>query len=111
MPVSADFLEAVREALGFVPGLRAKRMFGGAGIYTGDVMFALALDDALYLKSDVETDAAFEARGLDPFVWRDRTGREVAMSYRQAPEELWEDEEAARDWAELAIAAALRKTR
>ena len=111
MAVSGHFLEAVRETLGFVPELRAKRMFGGAGFYCGEVMFALAIDDALYLKADAETAPEFEALGLSPFMWRDRTGREVAMSYRQAPGDLWEDPDVARDWTDRALAAARRKAR
>jgi DNA transformation protein len=109
MAVSGRFLDAVRDALGFVPELRVKKMFGGAGLYAGETMFAIAMEDMLYLKSDAGTAAEFEARGLPPFVWRDRTGREIEMSYRQAPEELWEDEDVAREWAEKALAAARRK--
>jgi DNA transformation protein and related proteins len=109
MAVSDHFLDAVRDVLGFIPDLRAKRMFGGAGIYAGPIMFALAVDEALYLKSDAETAAEFDARGLAPFLWRDRSGREIAMSYRQAPEDLWEDPDVARDWADRALAAARRK--
>jgi DNA transformation protein len=109
MAVSDHFLEAVRDALGFIADLRAKRMFGGAGIYAGPTMFAIAIEEMLYLKSDAETAAEFDARGLAPFLWTDRSGREIAMSYRQAPEDLWEDPDVARDWADRALAAARRK--
>jgi DNA transformation protein len=107
--VSGRFLDAVRDVLGFVPDLRVRKMFGGAGIYSGETMFAVAIEDMLYLKADAETAGEFDARDLPPFVWRDRTGREMPMSYRQAPEELWEDQDAAREWAEKALAAARRK--
>jgi DNA transformation protein len=107
--VSGQFLEAIRDVLAFVPGLRVRKMFGGAGIYSGETMFAVAIEDMLYLKADAETAGEFDARGLPPFVWRDRTGREMPMSYRQAPEEVWEDPDAARAWAEKALAAARRK--
>lgn len=109
MPVSGRFLDAVRDALGFVPELRVKKMFGGAGVYSGETMFAVAMDDMLFLKSDKLTAADFDARGLAPYIWRDRNGRELPMSYRQAPEEVWEDEDVARAWADKALAAARRK--
>jgi DNA transformation protein len=109
MPVSGGFLDAVRDVLGFVPELRVRKMFGGAGIYSGETMFAVAIEDMLYLKADAESAAEFDARALPPFIWRDRTGREMPMSYRQAPEELWEDPDAAREWAQKALAAARRK--
>lgn len=109
MAVSAGFLEVLADVLGFVPGYRTRRMFGGAGIYSGEVMFALAIDDGLYLKTDAESAPAFAARGLEPFIYRDRNGREVPMSYRAAPEEVLEDPDAAREWVGLALAAAHRK--
>ena len=109
MAVSNHFLEQVRDALAFVPGLRVKRMFGGAGVYSGETIFGLAIEDMLFLKADADTAAEFDARGLAPFVFRDRKGRETPMSYRQAPEEVWEDPDAAREWVERAFAAARRK--
>jgi DNA transformation protein len=109
MPVSGHFLDVVRDTLAFVPGLRLKRMFGGAGVYAGELMFALAIDDGLYLKADAESAAAFEALGLGPFLYRGRTGEPRPMSYRQAPDDLWEDEDVAREWTARALAAAARK--
>jgi DNA transformation protein len=109
MPVSAGFLDALADILEFVPGYRTRRMFGGAGVYSGELMFALVIDDTLYLKADDATAPEFEARGLAPFVYRDRNGRHVPMSYRQAPEEVLEDPDAARDWVGKALAAARRK--
>ena len=108
MPVSAHFLEALRDAFRFVPELSTRRMFGGAGVYSGGLMFAAVMDDTIYLKSDAQTDAAFDALGLAPFIFRDRNGRELAMSYRAAPEVVWEDPEEARAWVDRAIGAALR---
>ncbi|MET0274116.1 MAG: TfoX/Sxy family protein [Phenylobacterium sp.] len=111
MAVSARFLDAVRDVLGFVPDLRLKRMFGGAGVYSGDLMFALAIDDGLYLKADAESEGAFAALGLEPFLYRGRTGEPRPMSYRQAPDAVWEDEDVAREWASRALGAAGRKRR
>ena len=108
MAVSAHFLESLRETLEFVPELRVKRMFGGAGVYSAELMFAIADDDVLYLKADAETAPEFAARELAAFLYRDRNGRQVQMSYHLAPEELWEDQDAARLWVERAIGAALR---
>lgn len=41
-------------------------MFGGVGLYAGELFFALIDDDILYLKADDTTRAAFEA--LRPWV-------------------------------------------
>lgn len=97
------------ETFRFTPELSAKRMFGGAGIMSAGRMFAIAMDDTLYLKVDAETQAAFEAEGLEPFRFRDRPTRNGGPSFRQAPESVFEDEDEARRWGGMAVDAAWRK--
>lgn len=82
-------------------------MFGGVGIYSGDIFFALIADDTLYFKVDDANRADFEARGMGPFRPYGETGE--VMQYYQVPEDLLEDADALRPWAEGAIAAARRK--
>lgn len=81
-------------------------MFGGVGIYAGRLFFALIADDTLYFKVDDSTRGDFEARGMGPFRPYGADGE--AMQYYQVPEELLEDPEALRPWAEGAIAVARR---
>jgi DNA transformation protein len=79
-------------------------MFGGVGIYSGDVFFALIADDTLYFKVDDSTRSDFVARGMGPFrPFGDAGG---TMQYYQLPEDLLEDPEALRPWAEKAVAIA-----
>ena len=87
MAVSAGYrtfvLDQLRRALA---GVRAKRMFGGVGLYADELFFALIDDDALYLKVDDETRPEFERRGLRPFQpFGEGT---AAMQYYQLPEDL-----------------------
>ncbi len=87
-----------------MPRIRARPMFGGVGIYSGDVFFALIADDTLYFKVDDSTRSDFEARGMGPFrPFGDAGG---TMQYYQLPEDLLEDPEALRPWAEKAVAIA-----
>jgi DNA transformation protein len=87
-----------------MPRIRARPMFGGVGIYSGDVFFALIADDTLYFKVDASTRPEFEARGMGPFrPFGDGGG---TMQYYQLPEDLLEDPEALRPWAEQAVAVA-----
>src|SRR3989441_13353797 len=66
--VTPSFKTFVLEQLGrVVPRVRARSMFGGVGIYAGDLFFALVADDALYLKGDDASRPEFEARGMSPF--------------------------------------------
>ena len=64
MSVSQGFRAFVLEQLArTTPGLRARSMFGGVGLYSGDLFFALMDDDVLYFKVDDTTRARFEKRG------------------------------------------------
>jgi DNA transformation protein len=110
MPVSPSFRTFILDQLGrVIPRVRAKSMFGGVGIYGGDLFFALIADDTLYFKVDDVSRADFVARGMGPFRPYGPDGEE--MAYYQVPEDLIEDPEALRPWAEKAIAVAGRKKR
>jgi DNA transformation protein len=87
-----------------IPGIRSRPMFGGVGIYSGQDFFALIADDTLYFKVDDSTRPDFEARGMGPFrPFGDEGG---TMKYYQVPEDLLEEPEALRPWAEKAVAIA-----
>ena len=88
--------------------VEARRMFGGYGVFLDGLMFALYAGNALYLKSDAESDARFRAAGSHPFTY-ERKGRSVALSYWRVPAAAEDDAQALLDWAELALAAARRK--
>jgi DNA transformation protein len=87
-----------------MPRIRARPMFGGVGIYSGELFFALIADDTLYFKVDQSTRPEFEARGMGPFRPFGNAGG--PMQYYQLPEDLLEDPEALRPWAEKAVAIA-----
>jgi DNA transformation protein len=105
--VSGDFRSFVLEQLGrVVRDVRGRSMFGGVGIYSGDVFFALIADDTLYFKVDDRTRPEFESRNMDPFRPYGPDGE--VMQYYCVPAEVLEDAEALADWAERAIAVARR---
>jgi DNA transformation protein len=72
MGVSSAYIEALSELFGFVPEFRVKRMFGGAGVFSGELMFALAFEDELYLRADEESRGELEAIGSQPFTYEAR---------------------------------------
>jgi DNA transformation protein len=89
------------------PDIRDRSMFGGVGIYAGDLFFALIANDTLYFKVDDTNRRAFEERGLRPFRPYGESGE--VMQYYEIPADLLEDPEALRPWAEQAVAVALSK--
>jgi DNA transformation protein and related proteins len=108
MAVRSSFQILVLDQLSrAIPGIRARSMFGGVGIYSGQLFFALIADDTLYFKVDESTRPDFEARGMGPF--RPFGDEGETMKYYQLPEEVLEDPEELRSWAEKAVAIAGQK--
>ena len=85
----------------------ARRMFGGHGLYRDKLMFALEVDDTLYLKVDARTEAQFSAAGCAPFVYTGK-GKPIRMSYWTVPPECIESPADMARWCALGWAAALR---
>lgn len=108
MTAGSDFVDRVLGLLLPLGPVRARRMFGGWGVYHEDVMFALIAADRLYLKVDGETDARFAAAGGAPFTYARRDGPRVVMSYREAPAGALAGPAALLPWAELGLQAARR---
>lgn len=111
MPVSDHYIDFVRDLLSDFEPLHIKRMFGGAGIYSGERFFAILADDTLYLKADEGNRANFEQRGLQPFSYATKTGRTGTMSYYPTPAESLEDPDSLAPWVSGALAAAERAAR
>ncbi len=100
-----DFLEELFAPVGRV---ELRRMFGGLGAFAGGLMFAIILDDIIYLKSDAETRAGFEAEGCAPFTYPRKDGRAVSLSYWRIPERLIDEPDDFVAWSRAAIQVARR---
>jgi DNA transformation protein len=105
MPVSQTFRDWVQEQLRpSVPKLTDRRMFGGVGIYSGELFFALLDNDRLYLKANDSNRADFTARGMGAF--RPHGDDSVVMQYYEAPLEVIENPRELGEWATKAIEVA-----
>lgn len=115
MPVSAEFREHVADLFAAFGEVRIKLMFGGAGVYYKDQMFALIADERIYLKVDDDTKNAFAAEGSEPFKFENKHGEILAMSYWEIPPRLLDDPDELAKWArrayEVAIAGRAPKRR
>jgi DNA transformation protein len=99
-----DYLYESLEPFGLV---RIRRMFGGAGVSIDGLNIGFCGDDVLYLKVDTDNAAAFDAEGLEHLIYN-KAGVPTPMSYRRAPDAAYDDPEIMREWAGLALAAAIR---
>jgi DNA transformation protein len=105
MAVSGDFLAFVIDQLRALDGVRARRMFGGAGLYSGRRMFGLIADDTLYLRPGEATRPEFDRLATAPFRYRTAAGQRTVPAFRQVPETVLEDAHALAIWAGAAIRA------
>jgi DNA transformation protein len=101
------FVEHCLELLVPLGRPRAKRMFGGHGLYVDDVFVALIANERLYLKADAATRPRFEAAGCEPFVY-EANDRSIALGYWSAPSDALESPALMMPWGRLALEAALR---
>jgi DNA transformation protein and related proteins len=108
MAHSREFLEFVKDQLAPLGPIVSRRMFSGAGIYCGGVIFALILRDTLYFKVDDGNRGAYQAEGLSPFSYQSR-GKTVEIgAYWRVPERLFDDPDEMVAWARAALAAGSR---
>ena len=106
MSVSPRYLEYVLGQLAGLGGVSARRMFGGVGLYSGELFFGLIDDDVLFLRAGEANRVDFVARGMPAFQpFKDKP--DLSMSYYQAPAEVLEDAEELVRWARASVAVAV----
>ncbi len=102
-----EFTNHCLELLAPLGAPRARRMFGGRGLYVDDVFIALIGAERLYLKTDTQTRSRFEAAGSEAFVFHN-SDQLISTSYFSAPDDAMESAALMQPWARLALEAALR---
>ena len=108
MAVDPGQVEQVHELFGGLGAIRTRRMFGGLGVYSDDLFFALADDGLVFVKVDPVTEAAFRAAGSEPFTFPGKDGELNVMSYWRLPDLAYDEPEEAQRWGRLGLEAALR---
>jgi DNA transformation protein len=111
MAASAQVLEFAADLFSGLGAIAVHRMFGGAGVYAHDVMFALIDDDVIYLKADEALKRDLAAEGSCAWIYTatkgPRAGIPEQSSYWSLPEGALDDPDAACAWGRRAIAAAV----
>ncbi len=113
MSASAEYVEYVRDLLSDFSDLRTKKYFGGVAFRSDqlgvDTQFGVILNDVLYFVVDDKTRPRYEEKGMEPFRYDKKTGTVEVKKWYTAPEELFEDEVLMNQWANEALAAAVRQ--
>lgn len=96
----------VAEALAPV-SVTSRAMMGGRTLYGDGAVFAIVGDDQLWFKADAVSDAEWDEAGCARFTF-DMGGKTGSMNYRRAPDDCYDDPDALRRWAMLAMEAGHR---
>lgn len=92
--------------------IRIRKMFGGAGVYSGEDMFALIDKDRVYVKSDEVLKEHLQSEGGEPFEWTNpSTGKTIKMSYVSLPVNALDDRDEASSWGRRALDVAIQARR
>ncbi len=108
MSIDQGLVDWVTEALEPLGPVTLRKMMGGATLYLDGTIFAIVDEGELWLKSDPEADAIWDAEGCERFSVTFKDGRVDTMNYRRAPADVYDDPEAMQRWAKLAHAAGMR---
>lgn len=108
MAVDASLIAWVDDALAPLGTLSKRAMMGGATLYLDGTIFGIVVDDQLWFKADAASDAIWDDAGCPRFTYQMGEGREGSMNYRRAPDDVYDDADAMREWAAIAIAAGQR---
>lgn len=102
MAVSESYLTFVLEQLSGVRALVTKRMFGGVGIYSNGVFFAVIDNDTIFFKVDEVLRVQYQEAGMPPFA--PIPGKPPMMGYYQVPPDVLEDADEMVRWAKQSLA-------
>ena len=106
MALSPEFADHLRDLFGALGPVETRRMFGGAGVYLGDAMFALVVDDTLYMKADAELAKVYAEAGSAAFSYETRNGLRTIPGLMRLPDSSLDDPDEALDWARRSLVPA-----
>jgi len=95
MSSDASFVTYVEDQLHALGDVRSRAMFGGHGVYAGNVFFAVIASGRLYFKTDARTRARYVDAGMTHF--------EPLKNYYEVPVDVIEDDGELVVWAREAV--------
>lgn len=85
--------------------VKSRSMFGGFGIFAGETMFALVVNDKLHLRANAKNEEEFKQAGMKPYVYKKR-GFPVVTKHYAIPDEWWNEPEKILEQAKRSFTAA-----
>ncbi|MES2103070.1 MAG: TfoX/Sxy family protein [Pseudomonadota bacterium] len=106
MGVSTEFQSYIREKFEILGDVTFSRFFGGISVSYNDVQFAMAMGNTLYFCVDDNSRAEYTEIGMQPFSYESKKGTVLVKKYYSIPEEVLDNPQNLREWAQVAIKAA-----
>jgi DNA transformation protein and related proteins len=94
-----SFKDFVVDQLSDLRALACRAMFGGYGLYRGEVFFGIIHKGRVYFKTDEAARQHYRDRGMKPFR---PNAKQTLASYYEVPVDIVEDQEQLTAWAEQA---------
>ena len=109
MSIDEGLYAWVQEALEPLGSVTMRKMMGGATLYLDGIIFAIMVDGEIWMKSDAEADAIWDAVSQDRFTVTFKDGTVDMMNYRRAPSDVYDDAEAMQKWVSVSVEAGRRR--
>ena len=103
---TTGYIDYILDVLSLLGNIKARKMFGGYGIYKNATCFALIINDVLYFKVGDANLPDYKAKNSRPFSYTSKNGKSVAMSYWELPPDILEDHNELARWVEKSFAVA-----
>jgi len=105
---NSGYVEYVLDVLSTCGNIKAKKMFGGHGIYKDGIFFALIAGDCLYFKVDEHNLSFYKKSGSKPFSYEGKNKKMVVMSYWEVPADILENHNKLMELVGASVQAAKR---
>jgi len=99
VPKDSSFKDFVLDQLDGLGTVRARAMFGGYGLYLGDIFFGIIHRGRLYFRTSPVTLPEYRAHGMKPFR---PSARQTLAAYHEVPLTVLEDPTELNRWARKA---------
>jgi DNA transformation protein and related proteins len=93
------FKNYILDQLRDLEDLYCRAMFGGFGLYAGEVFFGIIHKGRLYFKTDEKTREAYRIQAMEPFR---PNGKQILKTYFEVPADVMEDPVEILEWAKRA---------
>ncbi len=97
-----EFLDYIIDTLSSLYEIKARKMFGGYGLYINAEIFALIIKKELYFKANKKTSAWFMQFDSEPFSYK-RNGKLIKLSYWKVPPEVLENQALLEQWLRVSL--------